>query len=227
MSRRWIVGAGLATVMVAAAACGIGGSPAAPSPAATRPALPAGDYRSSVFRPPTTVTLPGGWVIAGDAAGQFSLQPAQSEVVGIHLFRSPVAASQELDCPIAPAPGVGAAAADLVEWISARPGLEVSQPVPVSIGGLAGQRIDLRIKDGWTASCPFAEGLPTVPLFVSAADPGFRWVVAGGERLRLNVLDVPGEGTVVVDIDDFDGTFFDQLLTDATPIVESMRFGLS
>ncbi len=65
-----------------------------------------------------------------------------------------------------------------------------------------------------------------MPLFVSASDLSFRWVVAGSERLRLAVLDVPGQGTVVVDIDAFDGSLMDGLVIAATPIVESLRFAL-
>jgi len=48
--------------------------------------------------------------------------------------------------------------------------------------------------------------------------------VAGTERLRLSVLDVPAGGAVVVDIDAFDGTLFDGFLPGAAPIVESLRF---
>ncbi|MFI5043040.1 MAG: hypothetical protein ACHQNA_14545, partial [Acidimicrobiales bacterium] len=79
---------------------------------------------------------------------------------------------------------------------------------------------------GWTASCPFANGAPTVALFVGATDASFRWVIAGSERLRLTVLDVPGAGTVVVDIDAYDGTLMDGLLSATTPIVGSLKFGL-
>jgi hypothetical protein len=49
-------------------------------------------------------------------------------------------------------------------------------------------------------------------------------VVAGSERLRLTVLDVPGSGTVVVDVDAFDGTLFDGFLPIADTIVDGMRF---
>lgn len=122
------------------------------------------------------------------------MQPVTSDLVGIHVFRSPSAASQVLDCPIAPAPGVGTMAKDLVDWIRARPGLVVGDPVAVTVGGLAGLQVDVAIAEGWTASCPFAGGLPTVPLFVSAVDPGFRWVVVGSEHLRLGILDVPDKG---------------------------------
>lgn len=208
------------------AGCGALGASPTPAPTAPRVALPAGTYTSTAFRPPVSFTLPDGWLIAGDAPDYLSLQPAASDAVGIHLFRSPQAASQDAECPITPAPNVGPTAAELVDWIVARPGLVVSDPVPVTVGGLAGLGIDVGIVEGWTASCPFADGLPTVPLFVGAGDSTFRWVVAGSERLRLAVLDVPGQGTVVVDIDAFDGTLMDDLLADATPIVSSMTFGL-
>jgi hypothetical protein len=62
-----------------------------------------------------------------------------------------------------------------------------------------------------------------VPLFVGAED-GLRWVVVGTERLRLSFLDVPGGGTVVVDVDAFDGAYWDQLLGAAIPIVNSFAF---
>jgi hypothetical protein len=48
--------------------------------------------------------------------------------------------------------------------------------------------------------------------------------MAGSERLRLFVLDLPSGGTVIVDIDAFDGSLIDQLLNDAMPIVSSMSF---
>jgi hypothetical protein len=219
---RWF---GLVVALTVGAGC-VGG--ASPTPVATTPpaGLAAGEYTTTAFRPPVTYTLPEGWLIAGDSPDYFALQPVTSDLIGIHVFRSPLAASQALDCPITPAPGVGTAAADLVDWIGARPGLTVGDPVAVSRGGLGGLQLDVAIIEGWAVSCSFANGLPTVPLFVSPTDPEFRWVVAGTERLRLDILDVPGSGTVVVDIDAFDGSLMGALLPAAGPIVESMRFGL-
>ncbi|HSO29910.1 MAG TPA: hypothetical protein VLS28_08385 [Candidatus Sulfomarinibacteraceae bacterium] len=214
---------GLALVVVA----GCGGVTAptqAPTP--QRPALPAGTYTANAFVPRITYTLPDGWLVVGDSRDELVLQPVTSDVSGIWVFRSPLPASQDSDCPIAPAPGVGPTAKDLVDWIRARPGFTTSDPVVVTLGGLVGLQVDIAIVAGWAPSCPFAEGLPTVPLFVSATDSSFRWVVAGSERLRLLALDVPGEGTVVVDVDAFDGSLMDGLLAAATPIVESMRFAL-
>jgi hypothetical protein len=215
-------------LLLAAACAGTPPTPTAPPviTASPLPALPAGAYDSTAFKPKVTVTLPAGWAIVGDDVNYFGLQPVTSEALGIHLFRSPRAASQDLQCPETAEPGVGLAAADLVEWIRVRPGLTAGDATAVTLGSFAGLQVDAAIRDGWTASCPFANGTPTVPLFVGATDGTFRWVMAGSERLRLIVLDVPGKGTIVVDIDAFDGSLMDGFLPVATPIVQSIKFGL-
>jgi hypothetical protein len=216
---------GLILAMALVSACG---GAASPTPVATaqRVALPAGEGRSSAFGPPITYQLPAGWLVADDGADYFALQPVTSDRVGIYVFRSPLAASQDPDCPIRPAPDAGTTAKDLVDWIRARPGLVVGDPVPVTVGGFTGLQTDVAIVEGWKASCPFANGVPTAPLFVSPTDAGFRWVIAGSERLRLSVLDVPAKGTVVVDVDAFDGSLMDGFLPAATPIVATLKFGL-
>ena len=220
--RSWL---GLVVAVAVGAGCGGDASPT-PVPTAARVAQPAGLYRSNAFLPTITYTLPDGWLIVGDTADYFALQPVTSDAIGIHVFRSPRAASQDADCPITSAPGVGTTAKELVDWIRARPGLTAGDPVPVTMGGLVGLQVDVAIVEGWGPSCPFASGIPTVPLFVGSTDPSFRWVIAGSERLRLDILDVPGKGTIVVDIDAFDGSLMDDFLPAATPIVESMRFAL-
>jgi hypothetical protein len=215
---------GLAPALAAVlllAGCASEGTPTATP--AQRQALPGGDYRSAGFRPAVAFTLPDGWLITEDSADLLALQPVTSDAVGIYLFRSPRAASQQADCPITPVPEVGPMARDLVDWMAALPGLETGDRQPVSLGGLTGFALDVSIVGGWTASCPFANGLPTVPLLVGATSD-LRWVVAGSERLRLRVLDDPAGGTVVVDIDAFDGTLFDGFLPIAAPIVDSLRF---
>jgi hypothetical protein len=201
-------------------------SPSAPAGSPGPSALPAGTYASQVFKPTVTYTVPGGWALGADSPPYFQLFPATSDVVGIHLFRDAKAASQDPSCPDTAAPGVGSSARELVAWIQGRPGLNVSQPVPSTVGGLSGQQIVVSIKDGWTASCPLANGVPTVPLLTDGKG-SYRWIVAGTERMRMDVLDVPEGGTVIVDVDAFDGTLMDQLLKDAEPIVRSMSFAAS
>lgn len=204
---------------LALAGCGAGATPAPSLP----PALAAGTYTSSAFQPPVTYTIPDGWWNPSDGAAFFSLQPVTSGLVGIYLFRDPLPASQDPTCPTTAEPGVATTSLALAAWIRTLPGLVVSNPRLVEVGGLRGTEIDVAIRSDWTESCPFANGLPTVPLFVGS-DGQLRWVVAGSERLRLSLLDVPGGGTVVVDIDAFDGSLWEDLLAAATPIVRSFVF---
>lgn len=214
-------------VVVVALLAGCGGSGAGPpgesQAASLPPALPAGTYTSRAFQPPVTFTLPVGWWIASDSADYLGLQPVASDLIGVHLFRDPLAASQDLACPSSGEPGVGTLSGGLAAWIRGLDGLVVSNPRIATVGGLRGVELDLAIAAEWAASCPFANGLPTVPLFVGQ-NGTFRWVVAGSERLRLSLLDVPGGGTVVVDIDAFDGSLMDTLLVEAAPIVRSISF---
>ncbi len=226
MCRRllWLLAiAALVAALVAACGGSASGSPST-NPAAS--ALPAGTHTSKTFQPAVTFTVPAGWSNPADSATYFQLIPAGSEIAGIHLFRDPAPASQDAACPDAPEPGVGRASTELSAWIRERPGLTVSSPKLVTVGGLRGVELDLGIVDGWTASCPFADGTPTVALF-QGTNGEYRWVVAGTERLRLDLLDLPGGGTLVVDVDAFDGSLFDDLVTVASPIVQSLTFATS
>ncbi len=218
-----LVAALLAAALLAA--CGSGSGAGTPAPTLAPSPLPAGAYTSRAFQPAVTFTLPPGWTNPSDAADYFALQPAGSDATGIHLFRDPQAASQDASCPTAAEAGIGTLSSELTAWIRGLPGLEVSNPRIVTVGGLRGVELDVNIAAGWTASCSFANGLPTVPLFVDPAG-GLRWVVAGSERLRLSLLDVPGGGTVVVDIDAFDGSLMEELLPAAAPIVGSFSFAV-
>jgi hypothetical protein len=211
----------LALVAVLLAGCGAGATPAPSGPTA----LPAGSHTSGASQPQVTYTLPDGWWSPSDTAGYFALQPVSSDIVGIHLFRDPEPASQDPSCPTTAEPGVGTSSIALATWIRGLPGLTVGGPRIVTVGGLRGVELDVELRDGWTQSCPFANGQPTVPLFVGERGQ-LRWVIAGTERLRLDLLDVPGGGTVVVDVDAFDGAAWDPLLAAATPIVQSFVFAV-
>ncbi len=220
-------GLGTLALTLLLAACGGAAFPPPQAPQATdAPAassLPAGTYTSAAFQPAVTFTLPAGWEIAGDAARSFQLSPAGNQIDGIYLFRDVAAASQDASCPDQAQVGVGTTSSELVRWIRGLPGLTVSNPAIASIGTLPATSIDVGIKDGWLQSCSFANGSPTVPLFFGGID-SYRWVVYGTERMRLYLADLPGGGTLVVDIDTIDGPFIDQLIAQALPIVNSMTF---
>ena len=214
----------LAAVLLVAACSG---APAGTSPSGPEvTAMPAGTYASKAFKPTVTFTVPAGWDNPDDAPDYLRIRPVGSDVVGIHLFRDPIAASQDKACPETAEPGVGGTSSQLATWIRGLPGLIVSDPKMATVGGLRGVELDIGIRDGWTTSCSFANGAPTVPLFVGQK-ASYRWIVAGAERLRIYLLDVPSGGTVVVDVDDFDGSLIDRFLAQAAPIVASLSFAAS
>jgi hypothetical protein len=201
------------------AACGSGASTQA-SPTA-KPLAP-GTYTSVAFNPAVTFTVPAGWEKPDDQAVYLLLSPLGDPDNGIHLFAHPSALSQASDCPASAQPGVGASSLELIAWIRSLKGLTVTSPALASIAGLPATSIDISIAPGWATSCPFANGIPTMPLLYNA--PGLRWVVAGGEVLRLYFVDVPGAGLVIVDLDSFNGTGFQGLLSAAAPVVKSLKF---
>jgi hypothetical protein len=199
------------------------GQSGAPSAAdATTPPLQAGTYTTVSFQPAVTFTVPDGWVLETDTPLYATLHPLGNDLIGIHLFAQAKAASQDPACPAAADPSVGTTSSLLVKWMSERPGLAVSTPAMATVGGLPGVSIDVAMKADWTASCPFANGNPSVPLLNSAAID--HWVVVGNEKLRLYLLDLPGGGTVIVDLDAFDGTQFEMLLQTSGGILRSMKF---
>lgn len=186
------------------------------------PALTAGQHSSAVFQPTVTFTVPEGWANPVDEASYFQLTPVLDPNNGIHIFHNWQALSQAADCPYAPEPNVGTGALSLVAWIRSLKGLSVTQPALVSVGGLPATSIDVSIAPGWTQSCSFAKGLPTVSLLIDQSHR-LHWVIAGNESLRLYILDVPN-GTLIVNLDSFDGVGFPNLLSNAGPIVKSLSF---
>lgn len=206
-----------------AGGCASGGATPVTSAGPTGSALPAGTYTTKALAPALTFTLPAGWENPIDSPTYVELRPLGNDVVGIHVFRDAVALSQASACPLETEPGVASGASGMAKWIRGLPGLTVGPPGLATVGGLAGTVLDIRIKDGWKESCSFANGIPTVPLFFKPPD-GYRWVLAGSERLRLYLLDVPGGGTILVDIDAFDGSQMDAFLAAASPIVATFAF---
>jgi hypothetical protein len=217
-----------ALTLVVIAVAGCGGADLAP-PAGTDPAnqptvtaMPAGTYTSVSFQPTVTFTVPDGWVRQEDSRLYLSLYPADNDLIGIHLFRDPRAASQDASCPAEPEAGVGGTSSELATWIAGRPGLVVGAPTMATVGGLRGVAIDVALKGDWTQACPFSNGVPAVPL-INSPDID-HWVVVGNERLRLFLLDLPGGGVVAVDVDAFDGTQIEDLLARSNSIVRSLQF---
>jgi hypothetical protein len=223
------VNRGLATAAITlllaplVAGCSLLPGQATPSASSGPEPLAPGTYTTKSFQPAVTFTVPAGWTNPTDTAAYFNLMPTLDDANGVHLFHNPQALSQAANCPASAQPGVGSSSVAMIAWIRSLKGFSVTQPALATVGGLPATAIDIAIASSWTQSCPFANGLPAVPLFYDAAT-SLRWVVAGDERLRLYFVDVPGSGTVVVDLDSFDGAGYSSLLANAAPIVKSLSF---
>jgi hypothetical protein len=188
-----------------------------------------------------TYTLPDGWAVAGDFTTDLLLVPSvdyalrgangpsDERLNGIEAWARPAAHLQSADCATDVALGVGRTARALTAWLASLPSLESTVPTPITIDGHPGMSMDVRIDASWTQTCGLPQ--PTVPLFtegVGAAGPlgAGPYVVGltGPTRLRIFVIDLGAERTVLIMIRADDPTRFDALTRDATPIVESFRF---
>jgi hypothetical protein len=120
---------------------------------------------------------------------------------------------------------IGTTATAIARWLTALPGLVVSKPAPVTIGGLKGVRFDVAVDPKATHTCPFTEGKTGASLF-SVSDPaaGFDWGIWGDGQMRLFLLDLGNERTLMIDIEAQDKDSWDGLVPDAMAIVHSFTF---
>ena len=105
-----------------------------------------------------TYTVPDGWLNRSDFPGEFVLAP-QGAPVGtqVAVVNDIVAATRADNCSEVQDPDAGTTAEEIVAALP-RPGVTVSTPVPVTIGGLSGLRVDLALDNGWTTPCPWSRG---------------------------------------------------------------------
>ena len=208
--------------------------------------LDPGEHRSAFFDPRwgsagwtfeygrLTYTVPAGWSDYSDAPGAYALMPQtdyaratdSSPYHAIYVFPDPAISAQDADCSAAPQPGVGRSVAALTVWIVGQKSLTVSAPTDITINGRAGKAFDVRLAPTWKKTCPEMGGKFTAPLLRMGDDSGgWDWRMSAPERWHLILLDI-GEGNVVaIIIDDSSSpSRFDELVTQAMPIVLSFQF---
>jgi hypothetical protein len=141
----------------------------------------------------------------------------------INFLRDPRIASR--DCRDSADRSVGRSVDDLVSWLEAAPGLVVSEPMPVDVGGLEGFRLDLELDPAWKRTCFFTEHLPAVPLIVHKAEWGaYHLAMVPDVSMRWYVLHTD-DGVLIIDIDDGPENLpRDELMATGTEIVESFAF---
>ena len=207
---------------------------ASPSMTPGQPSPPA-PIRHSENRFGISYEVPTGWVTTIDNEDWFSLAPpggrmldgggglsGQLDIDGIVAYRDPVIAAQDANCMKAAQPGLGHTVDDLVAYLRGHPGLVTSQPVPVTIAGMAGMQLDVSLAPTWKQTCPF-NGLPSVVYMTHEGAPNYLWGVDGAEHQRMAFLtDDQGRG-FVVGINALDAARLDEMAREAAPIVASHR----
>jgi len=147
---------------------------------------------------------------------------------GIYVAARPEAMLQDAQCSNGPKPGVGRTLAELTTWVAEHPGLDATRTQDITIGGHPATVTDIAVAGDWTQTCPDVPGgAPVVDLFREArqGEPQWNWGIGVGERQRVILIDLGGDRTVLVLIDDSSSpSQFDELVAQAMPIVESFEF---
>jgi hypothetical protein len=184
--------------------------------------MSAGNQTTLRFLPGTTFSVPAGWVNELDNGLQFGLYPDTAankseyeltrQIAQNVLMTSLVANNMFAICD---ATGLfqGSTAAEVIDGIVANEALSTTEPVDVTIGGLSGRQVDVRLDPAWTGSC----------VVVSEDDPPTR-DYGGGNRFIM--LDRPGQGPIGIAIGSMHSADFEAFLAEAMPIVESFQFDL-
>jgi hypothetical protein len=111
----------------------------------------------------------------------------------------------------------------MAEWYAGLAGLEVSEPQPVTIGGLFGLVFNAAVAESYTGACPGADDVPAVPLLIGAGPASIHHVVVGGTTTRLFLLGGPdGQTIAIVVSNSADGASLEELDT----VVHTFEFDL-
>ena len=202
--------------------------------------LDAGTYKSQFITPrlesdaawrpmvgALTYTVPEGWANSSDWPDSFELVPAPElppvaetdRRRNIGVFRQPSAMTQDRPCSDEVEPGVGRTVDDLVAWLQTVPGLNTTEPTPITIDGHSGQMLDISLDPSWTGTC---EGDPDTSPVVTFLNPGL--AVRGDQRARLVLLDLGDGDVVATGVWTRDQETFDAFIPEAMQVVESFQF---
>jgi hypothetical protein len=182
--------------------------------------LSAGSQTTQRFLPGSTLTVPAGWVNDADNAQLYTLFPnsaaneAEYALSGQTrqniIFAATVGNNMFTICGETGLFPAGAAA-DVIDAVRSNEALTTTKPIDITVGGLSGQWVDVRLDPRWAGSCAHNENDPPTKDY-------------GDVRNRLILLDVPGRGPLGVAISSEYSADFEVFVADAMPIVESFEF---
>jgi hypothetical protein len=200
-------------------------SPSAqPTPPGRR--LPSGPAATTAFAPRLEFTVPKGWVLREDRPTTMYLTPADAGTQilrdgvafdGINAYARPAAGPP--DGGATAESGVGTDARALAAWLSSRPQLIATAPVSVRIAGRPAWRVDFRLSPEAGVQC----GTPCVNLFNGPdSAESYQFGIIGPWRVRGFLLDAPDGSTLLVTVEDVDGSGLLDEVHRAQPILDSL-----
>ena len=191
--------------------------------------VPAGAFRTSTVRPALTLTLPADWTLSVDqsdflvlvppGAGSFRQPDGVPFFDSVNVYARPRAGQP--DGTTTAVEGVGSSAKDLATWLSKRPQLTTTAPVPDTLAGRPAYRLDFQLSPDAGDLC----GVPCANLLNSTDTPqGYAMGIEATWKVRAWLLDAPDGSTLMVTIESPAGTTFDATLAEGMPVVQSIRF---
>jgi hypothetical protein len=185
-----------------------------------------------------TYSVPAGWSNSTDFATALALTPSADYATytsdgppdgnfnEISVWTHPTASDQAQACQHQTDASVPPTVDGLVGFLRKVPGLEVTEPVTVTIDGHPGKMMDLRLAASWTGRCE-GETQPSLEFFAAIdtrVPVTYGLYLLGAERVRLILLDLGDGDVVAILFDSSDPSRFDKLVADGMPIVESFKF---
>ncbi len=176
--------------------------------------LPTGRQTTRSFMPGSTFAVPEGWVNDVDLSIVYELfpdTPANEAEYSLSGETAQGISMVSVDSPYFLCEAWEASrgtAAERVASLVASDALAVSEPIDVTIGGLIGKQVDVRLDPGWKEDCP--DGTPTSDL--------------GDARNRVTYLDTPDHGVIAIAVGSRHSAGHEAFLVEAMPIVESLQF---
>ncbi|WP_454810596.1 hypothetical protein [Paenarthrobacter nitroguajacolicus] len=164
--------------------------------------LPGGTYTTKSFEPPLTYTVPESWYNGEDLHGNVLLRRTADtqesgwggSYIGVYQnVRAPALCGEEAQ------DGVGSSVKEIVAWYRTVPGLEISGEAPMSVGGLSGIALDLRVGNEWRSPCSLDGVDHAIPVIIGGGVSQLHHVIGATLEMRIILLEWTG-GNVAIEV---------------------------
>jgi class 3 adenylate cyclase len=162
--------------------------------------LDVGTYASAQFQPPLTFHIvEPGWAASRDTPDLLGLIRESDPPGSVFFLRITKVLTSGCDAGD-PEAGTGLGTADVLADMEDVTFLDVSEPMPVEIGGIPAKQVDVAVSNAALAACGGLAGADVTVFDVG----GEIWRAASGERFRLVSVDVGGQAVTIITSTEWD-----------------------